>query len=60
MNISPLQDEKPHDELDLSLIEQVKGVPPRENMSMFHFAVHFSEHGAKSLWLLRAYTQVHA
>ena len=45
-------------ELDLASVVCVKVCPPREDVSMFHFEVHFS--GSRgSPWLLRAYTQVY-
>ena len=54
-----VQDERPHDNLNLCLVKEVKAIPPDKNTSMFHFAVHFSGYGSKSQWLLRAYTKVY-
>lgn len=54
-----VQDEKPHDNLDLSLVKEVTSIPPDENTSMFPFTIHFPGCGSKSRWLLAAYTKVY-
>ena len=53
-----LQNKSPHDELDLAAVVCVKAIPPsKENLSMFHFEVHFTGYKG-SPWKMRAYTQV--
>ena len=51
--------DRPHGELDLSLIVCVSACPARDNVntSAFHFEIHFSGNKG-SPWLLRAQTQV--
>ena len=52
-----IQMDRPHNELDLSLVVCVSACPAHDNTSAFHFEIHFSATKG-SPWLLRAQSEV--